>query len=48
VNRFMSVFSQMLQLFSRLEFEKAVKETKAERHARGFASWSQFVAMCQT
>jgi len=50
VNRFMSVFSQILQqLFSRLDFEKAVKETKAERHARGFSSWSQFVAMlfCQ-
>jgi hypothetical protein len=49
VNRFMSVFSQILQLFSRLDFEKAVKDTKAERHARGFASWSQFVAMlfCQ-
>ena len=50
MNRFMSVFSQVLQqLFSRLDFEKAVKETKAERHARGFSSWSQFVAMvfCQ-
>jgi len=48
-NRFMSVFSQLLQLFSRLEFEKAVKDTRAERHARGFSSWSQFVAMlfCQ-
>ncbi len=46
----MSVFSQILQqLFSRLDFERAVKETKAERHARGFSSWSQFVAMlfCQ-
>ena len=50
MNRFMSVFSQILQqLFSRRDFEKAVKETKAERHARGFSSWSQFVAMlfCQ-
>ena len=49
MNRFMSVFSQLLHLFSRLEFEKAVKDTKAERHARGFSSWSQFVAMlfCQ-
>lgn len=49
MNRFMSVFSQILQLFSRIEFEKAVKETKAERHARGFSSWGQFVAMlfCQ-
>lgn len=49
MNRFMSVFSQLLQLFSRLDFEKAVKETKAERHARGFTCWGQFVAMrfCQ-
>lgn len=28
-----------------MEFEKAVEETKAERHARGFKSWDQFVAM---
>jgi len=49
VNRFVSVFSQLLQLFSRLDFEKAVKETRAERHARGFTCWGQFVAMlfCQ-
>ena len=39
----------MLQLFSRGEFEKAVKEHEAERHARGFTSWGQFMAMlfCQ-
>lgn len=44
-----SIFSQVLKLFSRAEFEKAVKEHKAERHARGFTSWGQFVAMlfCQ-
>src|SRR6266568_1576523 len=43
------IFSQVLKLFSRGEFEKAVKEHKAERHARGFTSWGQFVAMlfCQ-
>ena len=31
------------------EAEKAVKEHKAERHARGFTSWGQFMAMlfCQ-
>jgi len=47
--RFCSIFSQLLQLFPRLEFEKAVKDTKSERHARGFRSWDQFVAMmfCQ-
>jgi hypothetical protein len=44
-----SIFSQVLRLFSRGEFEKAVKEHKAERHARGFTSWGQFMAMlfCQ-
>src|SRR5215475_5944704 len=41
--------NQLLQVFSRSEFGRAVKETKAERHARGFKSWDQFVAMlfCQ-
>jgi hypothetical protein len=38
-----------LQLFPRAEFERAVKNHKAERHARGFTSWGQLVAMlfCQ-
>ncbi len=35
----------MLQLFSRAEFERAVIEHRAERHARGFTCWGQFVAM---
>ena len=49
MNRVCSIFSQLLQLFSRAEFERAVKDHKAERHARGFASWCQLVAMlfCQ-
>jgi hypothetical protein len=49
MTRFCSIFSQLLQLFSRNDFQKAVKETKAERHARGFRSWDQFIAMlfCQ-
>ena len=44
-----SIFSQVLKLFSRGDFEKAVKKHKAERHARGFTSWGQFLAMlfCQ-
>jgi hypothetical protein len=43
------MFSQILQYFPRWEFQKLVKQTKSERHARGFPSWSQFVAMlfCQ-
>jgi hypothetical protein len=49
VTQVCSVFSQLLQLFSRGEFARAVKEHSAERHAKGFTSWGQFVAMlfCQ-
>lgn len=49
MNRFGSIFSQLLQLFPRTEFYHAVRKTKAERHARGFHCWAQFVAMlfCQ-
>jgi hypothetical protein len=45
VIRVSSIFSQMLQLFSRQGFEQAVAEHRAERHARGFSCWGQFVAM---
>jgi len=49
MNRVCSIFSQLLQLFPRVEFQRAVKEHQAERHARGFSSWGQFVALlfCQ-
>jgi len=44
-----SIFSQILQLISRTGFDGAVRRHQAERHARGFSSWGQFVAMlfCQ-
>ncbi len=49
MNRFCSMFSQLLKLFPRVEFQALVKRTYAERHARGFTCWGQFVAMlfCQ-
>jgi hypothetical protein len=49
MNNFCSIFSQLLQLFPRIEFQHVVKETHAERHAKGFSCWGQFVAMlfCQ-
>jgi len=49
LSAFSSVFGQILKLFPRTEFEQLVRETKAERHARGFTCWQQFVAMlfCQ-
>jgi len=40
-----SLFNQLLHHFPRTEFGALVKETKAERHARGFTCWTQFVAM---
>ena len=45
MNRVCSIFSQLLQFFPRTEFELAVRQHKAERHARGFSSWTQFIAM---
>ena len=43
--RFASLFSQLLTLFPRAEFAALVRERRAERAAKGFSSWSQFVAM---
>ena len=49
MNRVCSIFSQLLQFFPRLEFEALVVKHRAERHARGFTCWGQFIAMlfCQ-
>lgn len=48
-NKFSSIFGQILQIFSKAEFYKAVKETGAEKGAKGFSCWQQFAAMlfCQ-
>lgn len=35
-----TLLGQMLQLYPRFEFDKAVQETKTEYHARGFSSWN--------
>ena len=44
-----SMFSQILKLIPRTDFERLVKDTKAEHRSKGLSSWSQFVAMlfCQ-
>ena len=46
---FNSLFSQLLALFSRADFAAAVRKHRAERAAKGFDCWTQFVAMlfCQ-
>ena len=40
-----TIIGQMLQLFSRHEFQKLVSQTKSERHAKSFSSWNHFVSM---
>jgi hypothetical protein len=49
LNLVSSIFSQLLKFFNRDDFDRAVGKHKAERHARGFTCWGQFVAMlfCQ-
>jgi hypothetical protein len=43
------MFSQILKLIPRTDFERIVKQTGAEYRSKGLSSWSQFVAMlfCQ-
>lgn len=45
MNKFNSMFGQVLQIFSKKDFYSAVKGTGAEKGAKGFSSWDQFVAM---
>ena len=49
MNQYCSIFSQLLQLFPRTEFQQMVMETRSECNTKGFSSWSQFVSMlfCQ-
>jgi hypothetical protein len=49
MNRFSSVFGELLWIFPKSEFYSAVKETKSEKGAKGVTCWGQFVAMlfCQ-
>jgi Domain of unknown function (DUF4372)/Transposase DDE domain len=44
-----SLFSQLLSVVNRHQFERRVRECRAEKAAKGFSCWGQFVAMmfCQ-
>ncbi len=44
-----SLFSQLLDLFPRNQFQRSVKAHRAERYMKGFTCWEQFVVMlfCQ-
>ena len=45
MNALYSLFSQILKLIPRTEFERSVKATGAEYRRKGLSSWSQFVSM---
>jgi hypothetical protein len=49
LNRFCSVFSQILKVFPSCEFQQLVARHDAERGAKGFSCWTQLVSMlfCQ-
>ncbi len=49
MNKVMSIFSQILQLFPKTEFIQFVSDTKSNKAIKGFSCWDQFVAMlfCQ-
>lgn len=47
--RVSSLFGQLLQMFPRHEFQRAVRDRRADHGAKGFSCWDQFVSMlfCQ-
>jgi len=45
MNKYNTIFGQMLEFISRSHFEKLVKEHKTELGAKGFKSWMQFITM---
>jgi hypothetical protein len=49
MNKFNSIFGQILKVFPRLQFDVLAKEVKASRNIKGFSCWDQFVSMmfCQ-
>lgn len=49
MNKFISIFGQIVKLFSKQDFYEAVSESRAEKGAKGFTCWQQFVSMlfCQ-
>jgi Transposase DDE domain/Domain of unknown function (DUF4372) len=40
-----TIIGQVLQMFSRHEFQNLVTKTKSEYHSRGFSSWTHFFSM---
>ena len=49
MNKFNSIFGQILKIFPRLQFDLYSKKVGASKNIKGFSCWDQFVAMmfCQ-
>jgi len=49
MNKFNSIFGQILKVFPRLQFDVIANEVNASRNIKGFSCWDQFVSMmfCQ-
>lgn len=49
MNKYNSIFGQILSFFPRLKFESFVQETHSSKRIKGFSCWDQFVSMifCQ-
>ncbi len=49
MNKYNSIFGQILSLFPRLQFESFAQETHSSKRIKGFNCWDQFVSMifCQ-
>ena len=49
MNKYNSIFGQILSLFPRYQFEAFVQETRSAQKIKGFNCWDQFVSMifCQ-
>ena len=49
MNKYNSIFGQILKIFPRLQFDVFVRDTHASKYSKGFSCWDQFVAMlfCQ-
>jgi len=42
MNKYSSLFSRLLSVFPRLDFERLVRKTGAEFAAKGFSSWGHY------
>ena len=45
MRNYTSVITQMLQMISRYDFQKAVKQHGSESHSKGLSEWNHFISI---